>query len=672
MKQQFSIKALGTILCSAVLNIFNSVQAQSVQVNPLVISATGYQQPLSNVLPSVSVITREDIEKSQAPTIADLLQGEPGIEIARNGGPGQTTSFFLRGNQSTNLAIYVDGVRAPTDGYGNITSLNIPPSTIEQIEILRGNSSALYGNAAIGGVINVFTRQGNNGDPKAYASLTGGSYSTQDLLVGYGGKINDTKFNVNFSESSSQGFPTLNTSQFSLANPNNGQYNRQAINGSLSQNISKDLELGAGFQYFASNSTYGDPYAGPIASGGDGTNSSTTFNAKNINTNFNAYAKYHVNDDWTTRLDVLQSQLNSQYYSNANIAALTAENNAYGQSMGYGDLGNPLYYTTNYSTQSIQTFTKWFNSYRLGKDKTATFGIDYTQSGFNDGFGDQMSQSLQGYHAGYNQRYESLDIQINGRHDGVAVNQMNSAYSNQNYSANTGLFGLGYYLTDNLKLTGTTSKGFQAPTAAQIFGAPGQGFPITFNPNLTPQTSYSNEAGFSYSKSEWLTRLMYFDTRTTNAILYQSSSGQFVNTPYLTNQGFELSQKAQIYGVNLSAAYTIQNPIQTSTGTAPQLISKQFGSVDLNKPLGIYDIGTKVVFSGTRQSTLVDPNNFYTSTPITLNAYQVWSFYAGMKVSEEWMARVRLNNAFNQQYQLVGGYNTPGRNVMLTMTYQQK
>ena len=667
MKQQFSKKKIA-LLCIFALCLLNEIQAQSDEISPLVISATGYQQPLSNVLPSVSVITREDIERSQAPTIADLLQGEPGLEIGRNGGPGQVTSFFLRGNQSTNLVIYVDGVRAPTDGYGNITSLNIPPSTIQQIEILRGDSSALYGNAAIGGVINIYTRQGGDGDSKAYASLSAGTYSTQDMLVGYGGRINDTKFNINFSESNSQGFSTLNTSQFQLSNPNNGQYKRQSINASLSQNITKDLELGGGLQYFASNATYGDPYAGSIAAGGDGSNSATTFNAKNISTNFNAFAKYRVSQDWITRLDILQSQLNSRYYSNANIAALTAENEAVN---GSGS-GNPLYYTTNYSTQSIQTFTKWFNTYNLDKDKTATFGIDRTQSGFNDGFGDQMSQILQGYHAGYSQRYENLDIQLNGRHDGVAVNQLSSSNSNQNYSTNTGLFGLGYYITDALKITGTSSKGFQAPTAAQIFGAPGQGFSTTFNPNLVPQTSYSNEAGFAYSKSEWLTRLVYFSTRTTNAILYQSSTGQFINTPYLTNQGYELTQKARLLGVNLSAAYTIQNPIQTSTGTAPQLISKQFGSLDLNKPFGIYDVGTKVVFSGTRQSTLVDPNNFYASSPVTLNAYQVWSFYAGMKVSEEWTARVRLNNAFNEQYQLVGGYNTPGRNLMLTMTYQQK
>ena len=78
MKQQFSKKKIA-LLCIFALCLLNEIQAQSDEISPLVISATGYQQPLSNVLPSVSVITREDIERSQAPTIADLLQGEPGL-----------------------------------------------------------------------------------------------------------------------------------------------------------------------------------------------------------------------------------------------------------------------------------------------------------------------------------------------------------------------------------------------------------------------------------------------------------------------------------------------------------------------------------------------------------------------------------------------------------------
>ena len=115
------------------------------EFNPVVISATRVEQPLSEVLSSVSVISREEIARSQAPSLADLLQGEAGFEFGRTGGPGATTSFFLRGQNSTNLVILVDGVRSQVDAYGNLQLTDIPLQQIEKVEILRGNASALYG-----------------------------------------------------------------------------------------------------------------------------------------------------------------------------------------------------------------------------------------------------------------------------------------------------------------------------------------------------------------------------------------------------------------------------------------------------------------------------------------------------------------------------------------------
>ncbi|MBU3625976.1 TonB-dependent receptor [Polynucleobacter sp. JS-Safj-400b-B2] len=631
---------------------------QASDVNPLVVTATGYKQPLSDVLPSVTVVTREQIEKSQAPSIADLLQGEPGLEFHRTGGPGQVTTFNLRGNNGTNLVIYVDGVRSQVDGFGNLTVLNIPPNTVERIEILRGNAGALYGDAAIGGVINIFTRQGGNTDPKAYASVSVGSYNTQEAMVGYGGAINETKFNLTFDEMTSKGIPTLNAAQYPNVNPNTGAISSQTINASLSQKITKDFELGGGARYFTSNANYADPNAGPTSAGGDGATSSNTWNLKNISTDIGGFAKYNVNENWTTRFDIAQSQLQNQYYSNVNAVEFVANN-------GY----NP-----NYSTQNIQTSTKWLNSYELDKDKIIIAGVDYTQAGYDDGQGNSsLSQNDQGYFLGYTQQYDALDIQINGRHDYSTVKEQNTGFTNQTYKVNTGLFGLGYHITEEFKLTGTISTAFQAPTAGQIFGY-SYGGGSTFNAGLVPQTSYTNELGAVYQKSEFLSRLVYFNSRTMNAIQGQQvpNGFEFFNISQLRNNGYEFSQRANVYGVKVNAAYTNQNPVDLSTGQTPPLIARQFGSVDLNKAINEkFDIGTKVYFSGARQSTFYAPMNG-PSTAVTLSNYQVWSFYAGMKITDELSVRVRLNNAFNEQYQLVSGYNTMGRNVMFTIAYQQK
>ena len=152
------------------LVFFNTLFAQTVSsFNPVVVSATRVEQPLSEVIPSVTVITREDIERSQAVVIEDVLMGQPGIEFARNGSIGASASFFMRGQDAKNLVIYVDGIRIQTDGLGSLQTSALPaPQLVERIEILRGNVSALYGEAAIGGdqghlVLNLHARVGGEG-----------------------------------------------------------------------------------------------------------------------------------------------------------------------------------------------------------------------------------------------------------------------------------------------------------------------------------------------------------------------------------------------------------------------------------------------------------------------------------------------------------------------------
>ena len=116
MKKFTYARSLAAVL--SVGSVTTTLMAQSLEINPVVVSATRLEQPLSEVLSSVSVITRADIDKAQATTLAELLQGEAGYEFGRNGGPGTTTSFFLRGEESKNVVIFIDGVKSQTDSLG--------------------------------------------------------------------------------------------------------------------------------------------------------------------------------------------------------------------------------------------------------------------------------------------------------------------------------------------------------------------------------------------------------------------------------------------------------------------------------------------------------------------------------------------------------------------------
>ncbi|MFO0451738.1 MAG: TonB-dependent receptor plug domain-containing protein, partial [Pseudomonadota bacterium] len=109
----------------------------------VVVTATRVPQPAAEVLAPVVVIDRETIERSLAPDVADLLRFHAGLELARNGGPGQTTSLFIRGTDSNHAIFLVDGVRVNPGTIGGAALQNVAPELVERIEIVKGPRSTL-------------------------------------------------------------------------------------------------------------------------------------------------------------------------------------------------------------------------------------------------------------------------------------------------------------------------------------------------------------------------------------------------------------------------------------------------------------------------------------------------------------------------------------------------
>ncbi|MGC8508079.1 MAG: TonB-dependent receptor plug domain-containing protein, partial [Thiomonas sp.] len=147
-----------TLLALSIGLIGLSAQAQTAQpfdaatLAPVVVSATGYPQPLASALPSVSVITREQIEESGAQNLTTLLQQVAGVQVTSNGGPGQSGNVFVRGFGGTDVLVLLDGVPMNAqDATGTSYLNNFTTDQIERIEIIRGNVSAIYGSGAIGG-----------------------------------------------------------------------------------------------------------------------------------------------------------------------------------------------------------------------------------------------------------------------------------------------------------------------------------------------------------------------------------------------------------------------------------------------------------------------------------------------------------------------------------------
>ncbi|MGH8809391.1 MAG: TonB-dependent receptor plug domain-containing protein, partial [Noviherbaspirillum sp.] len=148
-------------VAAAVLAAFSSTAiAQDKSLAPVVVTATRSPQIAKEVLADNVIITSEEIAKSGRTSLVELLQRQRGIEITRNGGPGTNSSVFIRGTDNRQNIVLVDGVRVGSSTSGGASWSAIPLSQIDRVEIVYGPLSTMYGADAVGGVIQIFTKQG--------------------------------------------------------------------------------------------------------------------------------------------------------------------------------------------------------------------------------------------------------------------------------------------------------------------------------------------------------------------------------------------------------------------------------------------------------------------------------------------------------------------------------
>jgi outer membrane cobalamin receptor len=147
----------------------------------VVVSAAQVPRPLSESPATTTVISRDDIQLRQLENVADAVRTVPGFTVGRNGGRGAVTSVFPRGGESDYTLVLVDGMRVNAFGGGFDFSL-LPFGDVEQVEVVRGPQSAVFGSDAIGGIVSVTTRHG--GSPTGSASIEGGSQAMARATAG--------------------------------------------------------------------------------------------------------------------------------------------------------------------------------------------------------------------------------------------------------------------------------------------------------------------------------------------------------------------------------------------------------------------------------------------------------------------------------------------------------
>ncbi|AVF39915.1 TonB-dependent receptor plug domain-containing protein [Pandoraea apista] len=585
------------------------------QLKTTVVTASRTEQKLADTLAATSVITREDIERSQAQDLPTLLRGQAGVEIVQNGGFGTSASIFMRGAASNASLVLIDGVPVNSATSGTTNIAQIPVSQIDHIEIVRGNVSALYGSQAVGGVIQIFTRKGDGGPPRAYAEVGYGTNNTTQANAGIAGSFEDgkTRFSLDVSRFHTNGISAQDPRFAPKVNPNRNGDDNTSVTASLSRKFGDTWEAGVRLFQSDGSSSYDNAFGKPTDL------NDTDARVRQIS----GYMKGNITDKWSTRFTVTQGDDYSYNYLNGK--------------------GNG-----NFHTSSNQI--DWANEYAFMPDQKLIAGYTRLEQTVesNTNYG-RNNRHLDSPYLGYEGTFGKHQVQANVRRD---------VYSDFG-GANSYWLGYGYNLTNQWKFMANASDGFRAPTFNELF-YPGYG-----NPNLQPERSISKELAVQFNGGErlGLVKLTGFQTNYTNLI---QSLTVFpytaANVAKARVEGLELTYAGRpFFGVDVRASFTRQNPTDLDADKQLARRAKQFGSIGLSKTFDKFTVGGDVFYSGER----------YDTGGQHLGAYTLVNLQARYDIDKSWYVSAHLDNVFNKNYQTVYAYNTLGRAIYVSLGWKQ-
>jgi len=407
--------------------------------DPIVITAGRVERAALATPARVSVITRADIERAQAPDLVELLRLEAGIDVTRNGGPGGQTSLFLRGANSNHVLVLIDGVRVAASGTGAFTWEILDPALIERIEIVRGPRAARWGSDAIGGVIQIFTRRP---DGVAAGARYGSDRDTRGVLAA-GRQGPGVAADLTVAARSVDGFSAQNPRGFSFDPDDDGFDNLSAATGG-------GIDLGAGRLTWRGRAATGE----------------TEFDQGESDF-----------DNWSWRFDY-QSDVAGPWRWRAGAATLRDRletQSAFG--------------TNEVVTRRLQVDTLLERD--LDRAGTWLLGVDaWRESGVSRGQWNQSRTNL-GVFTGLEGGVSTLDYELAFRVD-----------DDEEFGAEaTGNVGLNWRPGARTRVFASGGKGFRAPSFSQLY-SPGFGGLFAGNPDLDPERSWSAELGADYAPTE--------------------------------------------------------------------------------------------------------------------------------------------------------------------------
>ncbi|HJS92247.1 MAG TPA: TonB-dependent receptor [Steroidobacteraceae bacterium] len=610
----------------------------------ILVTASREPQSLDQVLWSSDVLTRADIEASQALSLEDLLAELPGVQLDNTGGLGKQTSLFVRGMNADQSLLLVNGVRVGSATNGLPPIELMPVGQIERIEIVRGPLSTLYGSDAMGAVIQIFTSDEARPGFSLDASTSGGTYSTFEealrLHAGLGRAWLDASADV------------LHTAGFEACSGPAGSLPGDCFGGAPDRDgyLNRSGSFAAGVQLAQGWTAGAESFLTSGHTDYDGTYSDSTEFLERVSS---AHLDGHIADGWGLHVsggrdvddanDFLSSAPVDRYETRRDSASLQVdgrivkplsliagsdwEGERIGASQTFGGFSSPI------------TFT------RSTRDSTGTFAELHGASG--------AVTELAGARYEHNTQY--------GDH--------------LTYDT-----GAGWHFRRHWRLTATWGTAFHAPTFNDLYYPSFPGFPPPSNPNLLPETSRSIELGLA---AHWRTlsgSLRAYQTDVAHLITYAPPDYTPYNLAAARIRGAELSgvwrhERWTISGELTALDPRDHSPATVAAGSSGNLLPRRAQSsalLDLQRRLfGRIELSARGRWEGRRFDDLANT--------VPLGGYFLLDLLADARVGEGWSIEAHLKNALARRYYTAAAidgppqsayYNQPGREIDLTLRYR--
>ena len=613
MKLQIQTLSLAVL---AALPLLAAAQDDASALDPILVTATRTPIALQDSISPAQVIDRAEIERSQAPSLQDLLRGRAGINLNNSGGLGKQSSLFLRGTNSAHTLVLVDGVRINTGDLGLAMLQDLPLAQIERVEIVRGPQSSLYGADAIGGVIQIFTRR-NAGGFAPHLQLGGGSNGLREASGGFGGTGARGWFGTDIAYQHTDGINACRGDAATFAGCGADEPDRDGY-----RNLS--MSLRGGYSLTDTLQVEG-----------------TALRAEGEN-HYDGYYNYSE-----TLQQVLGGKLRytpgERFNLSVNVGRADNESDNYNGSTWLGAA------QTHRDSASVQA------DIGIGAGQLLSAGVDWSQDNLDGSSAGYLvdSRDNTGVFVQYQGRFGAQHLQASVRNDD------NEQFGNHT----TGSLGWGMELGQGFRLNASYGTAFKAPTFSDLYD------PWSGVPGLDPEESRSANLGIAQQGNDWRWGLDVYETRIDDLITYDATTFMMTQVEKARIRGAELTGALSVARFDLNAQLSHTDPRNRTDGSAQfdnwlARRARDTARLDIDRSFGGFRAGLTATAAGKRYDNA--------DNSVRLAGYGTVDLRLEYAISRDWSVLGRVSNLFDREYETVAWYNQPGREYRLSVRYQPK